>query len=223
MRGDREHAVVVLGRHQVDGRARELPQRPHPLDRQRIGVLDRGQDAAAALEQGGERRVRPGMLGAGHRMAGHEQAGRGQMRDHVAHDLRLDRADVGDDRVRGQARAAWPRPTAPTAAGGTPRTTRSAPAHGLGRVGFGAVAQAELARTGAGALLPRPGDDLAGRRLAPQHGGERAVDQADAQHRHAAKRGHACGRPATKPLSASTSRRFSSSSPMLIRRQSGRP
>ena len=136
------------------------------------------------------------MLGAGDRMARHEQAGRGQMRDHVAHDLRLDRADVGDDGLGGQARAASPRRPRPTAAGGTPSTTRSAPRDRLGRVGLGPVAQAQLQRARRGSRSWRAQATISpAAAVAPQHGRERAVDQPDAHHRDAAERRHAVRPP----------------------------
>ena len=49
MRGDRQHPVVVLGRHRLDHACRPRSHSARDLrDRVRIGVLERRQDAAAA-------------------------------------------------------------------------------------------------------------------------------------------------------------------------------
>ena len=80
MRGDRQHHVVMLGVHRHDLH----PRRSHSaLDLgDRLGSRSgrRRQDAPAVVEQLGETRFRPGMLGARDRMAGDEMHARGQQR-----------------------------------------------------------------------------------------------------------------------------------------------
>ncbi len=81
--------------------------------------------------------------------------------------------------------------TAPTAAGGTPSTTRSAPAT--------ATAGSASARSHRPSSTARDrvcswraqADDLAGGSLAAEHGRERAVDQPDAHHGDTTERRHA--------------------------------
>ena len=89
-----------------------------------------------------------------------------------------------------RARRASPRRPAPTAPGGTPSTTRSAPRDRVGRVGLGPVAQAQLQRPRAG--RPRRGRRRRSRRSDPARRStqrQRAVDQPDAQHAPRARTG----------------------------------
>ena len=96
---------MVLGRHVADLGAEAAPERRQALDRGRVGILRRREDAPAVDEQLGEARIRTGMLGAGHRMRGHEMDAGRQVRGHVAHDRRLDRPDVGDGRALCEVRS----------------------------------------------------------------------------------------------------------------------
>ena len=52
--GDRQHHVVMLGRHHLDVGAERAPERFELLDRRRIRALGRRQDAPAVDEQFGE-------------------------------------------------------------------------------------------------------------------------------------------------------------------------
>ena len=88
MAGDRQHQVVMLGRHGLDVGAERAPERGEPLDRGRVGVRRRREDAPAVDEQLGEAGIGAGMLGAGDRMRGHEMHAGRQVRRHVAHHRR---------------------------------------------------------------------------------------------------------------------------------------
>ncbi len=102
--GDGEHQVVVLRVHDLDVAAARAPERGELVDRGLVGALGRGQHAPAAVEQLGKAGFGAGMLGAGDRMAGDEMHALGHVRGHVAQHRALDRADVGQDGARLQAR-----------------------------------------------------------------------------------------------------------------------
>ena len=104
MRGDREHPVVVLGRHGLDQHADGAPERCDLGDRR----PDRCPRAASGCSggRGTARRTRhPGRNARCRRPDGRRPSGRarGRCRRSVADDIGLDRADVGDDRVRREA------------------------------------------------------------------------------------------------------------------------
>ena len=100
MAGDRQHQIVMVGRHDLDLGAERRPERAQPLDRVGIGAFGRRQDAPAVDEQFRETGIGAGMFGAGDRMRRHEMHAGRQMRRHVPHHRALDRADIGDDRAR---------------------------------------------------------------------------------------------------------------------------
>jgi hypothetical protein len=99
MTGDREHQVVMVGRHDLDPGADRGPERAQLVDGSGIGPFGRGQDAPAVDEQFREARIRPRMLGARHRVRRHEMHAVRQVRCHVADHGSLHRSDVGDDRA----------------------------------------------------------------------------------------------------------------------------
>ena len=100
MARDREHKVMMLGRHDLDLGAERGPERAQFFGRAGVGALRRGEDAPAVDEEFGEAGIGSGMFGAGHGMRRHEMHACRQMRRHVLDDGGLDRADVGDDRAR---------------------------------------------------------------------------------------------------------------------------
>ena len=223
MRGDRQHPVVVLGRHGLDHAAGGAPQAGDHAHRLRIGVLDRRQDAVASFEQGGERGLGPGMLRARDRMRGDEPAGLGQMGHHGPDHLGLDRPDVADDGV----------PLEPRRHGFRHRAARADRGAEHDEVGAGdrlarhrrrAIGEAQRSGLGERLLGAGAGDDLVGQARAAQHQGERAVDQADADQRHPAKmRSLRVRAHAMNSWSARIAARFSSSRPTDRRRHPGSP
>ena len=72
MAGDRQHQIVMLGRHDLDPGADRGPERAQLFDGGGIGALRRRQNAPAIDEQFGEAGIRTRMLGAGHRMRRNE-------------------------------------------------------------------------------------------------------------------------------------------------------
>ena len=97
--GDGEHHVMVLGLHGLDIRAERRQKARDRRDRLGIGARRRRQDAPAVLEELGEARLGPGILGAGDGMRRHEMHARREMRRHLADDRLLHRPDIGDDRA----------------------------------------------------------------------------------------------------------------------------
>ena len=95
MAGDGEHEIVVLG---VIVSTLEPSARQNCASRSTAA----GRCRAAALgctsddEELGEAGIGSGLLGAGHRVAGDEMHTFREVRGDVAHDRRLDRADIGD-------------------------------------------------------------------------------------------------------------------------------
>ena len=82
--GDRQHQIVMLGRHHLDIAAKGLPERREPLDRSRFGCFGRGENAPAVDEQLRKARVGSGIFGAGDRVRRHEMDTGRNMRGHVA-------------------------------------------------------------------------------------------------------------------------------------------
>ena len=125
MAGDREHAVVMVGRHRLDLGAQPPPEFGDALDRGVGRVVGRGEDAPAAVEQRGEAGFGPAALGAGDRVRGDDRRRRAARRCSAASTLPLDDptsltiASAG----RSAAIASAAAPIAPT---GTQRMTRSA-------------------------------------------------------------------------------------------------
>ena len=77
MAGDGQDQVVMLRRHDLDVGAERLPEPRQALDRGRVGVLRRREDAPAVDEKLGKAGIGPRVLGAGDRMRGNEMnAGR---------------------------------------------------------------------------------------------------------------------------------------------------
>ena len=219
VRGDRQHPVVVLGRHRLDPHPDRPPHRGHPLDRRRIGVGERRQDAVPAAEQWLVGGIRAGMLGPGDRVAGDEPVGLREVRADVPDHLRLVGADIGHDRTARQPR----RNRLGDRAG---RGGRRADHHQvcapdrLAEIGRRPVGEAQLA----GPVQCRPaagtGDELARQRMVAEIQGERAIDQADPDQGDPLETGDA---HRTKPASVSTTWRFSASVPTERRRQCGSP
>ena len=88
MARDRQHQVVMVGRHDLDLGAHAGPERAQRFDGHRIGAIGRREDAPAVDEEFGEAGVGTGMFGAGDRMGGDEMNIARQMRRHLADDRR---------------------------------------------------------------------------------------------------------------------------------------
>ena len=197
--------------------AERFPELHEPLDRGRLGVLRRGEDAPAVDEQLGEARVGPGIFGAGDGMARDEMdAGRNVGR-HVAHHRGLDRADIGDGRARLEVRADLFRHRAAGA-------DRNADDHQIGAGDRGRagvhdfVGETQFADALPRRLGSRRRNDFAHDAERARRARDRAADQADADQRQAVEedwRSHHC-RP-KKSLSAATTSRLASSVPTLSR------
>ena len=146
----------------------------------------------------------------------------GRCGDHVVDDLALHRAHVGDD---GPGREPGPHGFGGGAAG----TRRHAQHDDLGTfdrasgVGVGVIADPPFDAPAHGFSRARAADDLADRPVLAQGQGQRAVDQPGADQGQALEWG-SCGAPAAHEVAqCPTSRRFSSSLPTVMRRQSGSP
>ena len=102
MAGDREHKVVVIGRHDFHIGTEKAPERGQFFDSLRVGAFWRRQNAPAIDEQFREAGVRTGIFRSCDRMRRYETHVLGQVRGHVAHDRTLDRADIRDNCAGGK-------------------------------------------------------------------------------------------------------------------------
>ena len=220
MAGDREHQIMMLGRHDLDLGAERGPERAQLLRRRGIGALRRRQDAPAVDEEFGEAGIGAGMLGAGHRMRRHEMHARRQMRRHVPHHRALDRADVGDDRARLEMGRDFLRDRAAGA-------DRDAEDHEIGilrrlpaLVSTTRSTMPSSATRARRLRRARGGDDLVRQSLRPRGARDRAADQPEADQRDALEYA-ACAvtLPAMKSRKASTTSRLASSVPMVMRKR----
>ena len=222
MAGDRQHQVVMVGRHDLDLGAERGPERAQPLDRGTVSAFGRGQDAPAVDEELGETGIGTGMLGAGNRMRRNEVHAFGQMRRHVPHDRALDRADVGDDRARLEMRRDFLRHR-PAGADGNAENDEIGVINSL-RVGLHhAIDDAEFFHARAGLRRMRGGDDLARQSCSRA---ARAIEPPISPKPISAtfgKIGAAFTCAAMKSRRPSTTRRLASSVPMVMRSACGRP
>ena len=97
-----QQVVVVCRRHLDDLHADRFPQRAYPGDRGTIARGDRREHATRAAEEVGIGRDRTRILGPGDRVSADETQSRTQRRRHVADDICLYAARVGDDRAGSQ-------------------------------------------------------------------------------------------------------------------------
>ena len=103
VRDEREHPVVLL-RFQQDGAGPEGAHHPlHEGEGGGVGLGARSEEPVAAPEEVGEPGLGPALLGPGHRVAGDEARGVGQLRRQRRH-RGLGAADIADDRPRCKAR-----------------------------------------------------------------------------------------------------------------------
>ncbi len=94
VRGDGKRQVVVRRIHHLHLAAKRSPERDQPVHRDPVHCRIRRQHTPASLEQFRKARLRPGVLGAGNRVAWNQvHAGR-NMRLHRLDHMHLHRADV---------------------------------------------------------------------------------------------------------------------------------
>ena len=182
MTGDRQHQVVMLGRHGFDIGAERAPERGEPLDGAGIGPFRRRENAPAVDEQLGKAGIGAGMLGAGDRMGRNEMHAGGQMRGHVAHDRALDRADIGNDR----AGLEMGRDLLGDLAAGADRRADDDEIGAGDRRGVGfdhLIGETEFGDAPPRRCRARGRHDLAHRALRPRRARDRRADQADADQR----------------------------------------
>ncbi len=226
MRGDRQHPVVVLGRHGLDLAAGQLATCRRPRATASGSVSSIGVRMQWRVCGTGWRTRPPGRNARCRRPDARRRSGPGSGRCGTTSRMTcgLDRADVGHDRLPARGRAPWPpRPGRPRPAV-SPSTTRSAPSTAVARVDRRPVGETERARFLERRLGAGAGDDLVGEPGPAQIERERAVDQPDADQRHAVEPGR-LARPShvTNSRRLSITARFSASRPTEMRRQSGRP
>src|SRR5204862_8165513 len=134
----------------------------------------------------------------------------------VAGDGALDRAEVGDDRARFKE---W-RDLGGDRTAGADRNAEDDEVGTFNRFRVGlqhAIDDTEFGDPRAGLLRACGGDDLAGEALYPRGARDRAADQPEADQRDALKGRFVAHLPAMKSRKASTTRRFASSVPTVIR------
>ena len=126
MAGNCEHQIVMVGRHRFHVGAEQAPEGRKLVHRLLVRAVGRRQDAPAVDEQLGKARIRAGIFCPRDRVRRNEIHALRQMRRHIAYDRAFDRADIGNDRARGEVRADLLR-DAPQAPTGMQTITRSAP------------------------------------------------------------------------------------------------
>jgi hypothetical protein len=94
MAGDGQDQVVMLRRHDLDIGAERPPEPRQALDRGRVGVLRRCENAPAVDEKLGEAGIGSGMLGARDWMRGNEMNTSRYVRRQVAKHGSFDGADI---------------------------------------------------------------------------------------------------------------------------------
>jgi hypothetical protein len=219
--GDGEHQVVVLRVHDLHVRAAGLPERGEPGDGGLVGALRRRQHAPAAVEQLGKAGFGARVLRAGDRMARNKVHTLRHGRADVAQHRALDRAHVRQNGAGAQLGrhlrsdgAACPDRHA--------QNDEIGPARGLRRGGVDGADEAEP-QGGVARLLALGVADDGVRQAAPPHGmAERRPDQPEADQRYPLEHRRRHDRP-KKLDKAATTLRLSSSVPIVMRRQFGRP
>ena len=186
MAGDREHEVVMVGRHDLDLGAERRPRTRASFSTAAGSVPSGGvrmhqrlMNSSAKPESGPECSV-PATGCAGTKCTPCRQ-----IRRHVPHHRALDRADVGDDRAGLEMSGAISCATGPQAPTGMQRMTRSASFTASALVSTHAIDDAELGHPRAGLLRTRGGDDFARQALRPRGARDRAADQPEADQRDA--------------------------------------
>jgi hypothetical protein len=180
------------------------------------------------MEQLGKTGVGSRMLGAGDGMAGHGVHALRQRLHHGVARHGLARAHVGDDgaifQMRADGLAHRPDRLHRHADDDEARTLDA-----LADIGLGAIDEAEFERLGAVGRLSVMADDFIGEMLLLQHPAERRADEAQADQRHAIEVDRRAGAARhglqllTKSARAATVARISGSTPIVTRRQSGKP
>ena len=218
MAGDREHAIVVCGFHRLDFGAQSPPEFEHALYRKGVGTLGRRDDAPAMMEQRGEARFGPTILGARHRMRGHEHRLGQRRADRLDHAF-LARADIAQDRIGRQIAGEFRRDHAH-------RPDRHAQDHQIGIDHRGAgsirhvVAQVDPHRGLAHRRIHVIAGHADARHVLAHAAGDRRADQPEADHGDAAERQHQA--PTISRIAAATPW-ISSSVPMVMRSPCGSP
>ena len=180
--GHGQHQIVMFGRHNLDAGAERLPELRQPLHGGLVGILGRCENAPAVDEQFGEAGVGTGMFGAGDRVPGNEMHAGGNVRRHFTHDVRFDRADVGDNRSRFEMRADLARYGAADA--DRDGNDHQIGAFGCGRVGvYHRVGEAELTDAPPRRFGSRGRDNRFDDAERPRRPRDRRADEADADQR----------------------------------------
>ena len=161
------------------------------------------------------------MLGAGDRMAGNEMHALGQMRAHLAHDRALDGPDIGHDRPWAKRGRHLLRQL-PAYADGRAQHDEIGIVRRLRRRRIDGIRQPQPQRRIAGLCRLRMAGNAARKPAAPDGMAQRRADQPQADQRDALEHGLGHDRPMNS-ASAATTRRLSSSVPMVMRRQLGSP
>ena len=220
MRGDSQHQIVMLGVHLLHIGTRPFPERAQPRDGVLVGAFHRDQKAPAVVEELGKAAARAGMLGPRQRVAGDKMHAIGQMRPDLRDHVGLDRTHIRHRGTRRKMRR-------DLGGHGAHDTHRHAEHHQIGaRDSLGGtvadpVAEADLARRGAGLVAAGIAGDFARQTAAlhrpEQRGGDQPQpDQGDPviDLRHQL--------PPLNCRTAWTTRRQALSSPTVMRRQLGR-
>src|SRR6266481_6090145 len=220
MAGDAEHEVVVLGRHDLDVRPEQSPERREPFDRRRLDARRRGENAPAVDEELGEAGIRPGIFGAGDGVRRHEMHPRGEVGRHGAQDRAFDRADVRDDR-------SWRKVRSDLCGHLAARADRDGDndeisAFGRRCVGFNhLIGEAELGHAPARGRRAGSGDDGTRSALRARGALDRRANETHSDQRKTIENGLA---PHLRPMNsagAATTSRFASSVPTLMRNAFG--
>ncbi len=224
MRGDGQHPVMMARLHDLDLAAGAPPQLGQLRHRRLVAARRRGQDAPASLEEFGESGFRPGMLRAGHGMAGNQMHAIGKDRPQIADDRLLGRSHIADDCTMRQMIAHG----GPDLGIGPQRRANHhqiGAGHASSRIGVDAVEKPQLPGLIARLLAARRAGDMAGQALALDDPGKRGADQPQADQCHpleqrlAHRRSAASARAPAKSANAAATARVSASVPMVMRRQ----
>src|SRR6516165_273288 len=208
--------VVMLGRHDLDIRAEQSPERHEPLDRGRLDVRRRRENAPAVDEQLGKAGIWAGVFSAGDGMGRHEMHPRGKMGRHGAQYRGFDRADIGDDRPRRKVRPDLRGHRAASA-------DRDGDNDEIGAFGCGCVGcdhvigEAEFGKAPARGGGAGGGDDGTRSALRARGTRDRGTDETHSDQRKAIENGLPLHLRPTNSASAATTRRFASSLPTVIR------
>src|SRR4029079_10915087 len=222
MTGDREHQVVMVGRHRIDVGAEQAPEGRELVGRLFVRAVGRRQDAPTVDEKLRKARIRAGIFSTGDRVCRNEMHGFGQMRCHIADHRTLDRADIGHDRAGCEMRADLLR----NAAAGADRYADNNEVGAFDRGGVGLhhlISNAKLRDALARLRRARGRNNRPRGALRTGSARDRRSDQADADQRQPVEQGGGLAHAAfpRNSLSACTTSLLASSVPTLIRKAFG--